>query len=170
MDKFKVQDSTYTASFGNFSLPQFQMFGVVLAVFGLYMLYILNFFFLLILPLGVALSTARVGVQINFETRQHREYVNIFGFLFGKWKPIPKLEYVTVFVEHYAQRGSVASIDNEFDFEKVKVSLIISEPERLEAGLFDTKETGIEAGKLLAKKLKTKLLDFTSHEPGWVEL
>lgn len=170
MNKFTIQNGIYTMSYGNFSLPQFQVFGVIMFVFGLYMLYLMNFFFLLLIPVGLALSLAKVGVQINFDKRLHREYVNVFGILFGKWKPIPELEYVTVFVEHYSQRGSVASIDNESKFEKYKVSLIIAEPERLEAGLFDTKEKGMEAGKLLAKRLKTKLLDFTTHEPGWVEL
>jgi len=170
MNKFKVQNNTYKVSFGNFSLPQFQMFGVVIFIFGLYLLYDMNFFFLLLIPVGLALSLAKVGIQINFDKRQHREFITVFGILIGKWHPIPELEYVTVFVEHYSQRGSVASIDNEFEFEKVKVSLIIAEPERLEAGLFDSKEKAMEAGKLIAKKLNTKLLDFTTHEPGWVEL
>ena len=170
MDSFKVRDEIYTASYGNFSLPQFQMLGVVIFIFGLYMLYELNYFFLLLLPVGLALSFTKVGVQIDFKKRGHREYVNVLGFLFGKWKTIPELEYVTVFVEHYSQRGSVATIDSENRFEKFKVSLIITEPERIEAGLFDTKEKGMEAGKLLARQLKTKLLDFTTHEPGWVEL
>lgn len=170
MNKFKVQNNIYSVSFGNFSLPQFQMFGVIIFFLGLYLLYEMNFYFLLLLPVGLALSLTKVGIQINFEKRQHRECINVFGFLFGKWHAIPELEYITVFIEHYAQRGSVVTIDNESKFEKVKVSLIIAEPERLDGGLFDTKEKGMEAGKLLAKKLKTKLLDYTTHEPGWVEL
>jgi len=170
MNKYKIENSIYTVSYGNFSLPQFQMFGVIIFIFGLYMLYAMNFFFLLLLPVGLALSIAKVGIQIHLENKIHREYLNVFGFLFGKWKPLPAIEYITVFIEHYAQRGSVASIDNENQFEKVKVSLIVSDAIRLDGGLFETKEKGMEAGKILAKQLKTKLLDYTSHEPGWVEL
>jgi len=170
MNNFKIQKDIYSVSYGNFSLPQFQMLGVVIFIIGLYLLYVLNLFFLLLLPIGLALSIAKVGIEINFYKRMHREYINVFGILFGKWKPIPEIEYVTVFIEHYSQRSSVVSVDNENKFEKVKVSLIITDAIRLDAGLFDTKEKAMEAGKILAKQLKTRLLDFTTHEPGWVEL
>ena len=170
MKGFKVEDDIYSVTYGNFSLPQFQMLGIVLIVVGLYMIYLLNYFFLLVLPAGLILSFLNTGIQVDLKNRKHREYLNCFGILFGKWKEVPAVDYVTVYIEHYSQRSSVVSIDSENQFEKVKVSLIIKEPERLEAGLFDTKEKGLEAGKLLAKQLKTKLLDFTTHEPGWVEL
>lgn len=170
MDKFTIQKNIYTVSYGNFSLPQFQMLGVLMILVGLYLLFVMNYFFLLLLLFGLALSFARVGIQINLEKMLHREYVNVFGILIGKWKTIPAIDYITVFIEHYAQRGSVLTIDNESRFEKVKVSLIISDTERFEGGLFETKEKGLEAGEMLAKALKTKLLNFTTHEPFWVEM
>lgn len=112
-------------------MPQFQMLGLVLIVIGFYMIYLNNYFFLLVLPAGLILSFLKAGIQIDLKNRKQREYLNCLGFLFGKWKDVPAVDYVTVYIEHYSQRSSVVTIDKENQFEKVKVSLIIEEPNRL---------------------------------------
>jgi hypothetical protein len=146
------------------------MFGLVLIILGAYLVYIHNWFGFIALIVGMALFFANIGIQIDFKRNTYREFVGLLGYRFGKWKTLPKIDYVTVFIEHYAQRGSVASIDNTAKYSKVKVSLIVSRTERYDAGLFDSKEAALNTGLLIAKNLGTRLLDYTGPEPKWVDL
>ncbi len=146
------------------------MFGFVLIVLGGYFISVTNWFGLIALVVGLVLFFATVGIEIDFEKKLHREFFGLAGYKFGKWTRLPEIEYVTVFIEHYAQRGSMVSIDNVNRYSKVKVSLITSQTERYDAGFFNSEEKAMEAGKLIAKKLKTKLLDYTDREPKWVDL
>jgi len=110
------------------------------------------------------------GIQMDLEKRLHREYVGLLNLKFGKWTKIPELEYVTLFVENYVQRGSVASIDSSFKDSKIKLKLIVNKEIIFNAGSFKSKEKALETGKLIAKKLNTKLLDYTEKEPKWIDL
>lgn len=163
-------NNIYTHIAGRFTLPQFQMFGFVLILWGGYLLYTSNLFGLIALVVGLGLFFTVVGIQISFNKKLHREFVGLFGIKFGRWRAMPEIEYVTVFIEHYAQRGSVVSIDNTRQFRKVKISLIVSKTERYDAGYFNDKQKAIEAGKLIARKLNIKLLDYTGKEPKWINL
>jgi hypothetical protein len=118
----------------------------------------MNWFGLVALIVGFALSFAVTGIQIDFEKKLHREFISLLGFKLGKWMLIPKIEYVTIFIENTSQRGSVASIDNNFKDSKVKVSLIASKTEKYDAGFFSNKEKALFVGRMCANKLNTKLL------------
>ena len=164
-----MQNHIYTKQSGRFALPQFQMLGVVLLIWGAYLAWQLNLFSILALVGGAALATAVIGIQIDLKDKLHREYVAIFGYKVGKWKKLPAIEYVTVFVEHYTQEKGMVSITSEDSFTKVKVSLIESKTQRFDAGLFDDKQLALENGEKIARALKTKLLDYTDREPKWME-
>jgi len=165
-----MEEHVYTKQSGRFALPQFQMLGVLLLIWGVYLAWQLNPFSVLALAGGAALATAAVGNQIDFDRKTHREYTAIFGYKFGKWNKLPAIEYVTVFVEHYSQEKGMVSITAEDSFTKVKISLIASPTLRFDAGLYDDKQLALENGGKIARALKTKLLDYTDREPEWVEL
>ena len=165
-----VKNNIYTHIVGRLSLPQFKVFGFILLFLGGYLIYLLNYWGIFVLLVGVGLYFSVLGLQIDFNKNQRREFFGIFGYKFGKWKPLPKIEYVTIFVERYAQRGSVASIDNVQHYSKLNVSLIVSKTERYEAGFFHDKSKALETGKLIARNLNIKLLDYTTKEPKWVNL
>ena len=160
----------YTHTAGRLSLPQFQMFGFVLIIIGIYLLVISNWYGLALIALGVVLFFTVIGIQIDFDKKLHREFVGLSRFKFGKWTTLPEIEYVTFFVENYAQRGSVVTIDSKHKTTKVKVSLIGPGTIKLDGGFFNTKEQALEAGKTIARKLHTKLLDYTEREPKWIDL
>lgn len=165
-----INQNIYTHTAGRFSLPQYQMFGFVLILLGGYLLFILNWFGLIAIVVGVALFFAIVGIQIDFEKKLRREFLGLFGYKIGKWTSLPEIEYVTIFIENYAQRGSVVTIDSMNRFSKVKVSLIVSKTIKYDGGFFDSKEKALEAGKMIARNLNTKLLDYTTKEPKWISL
>ena len=164
-----TDSNIYTFSAGRLSLPQFQMFGLVLILIGSYLTYAISWFGIIAILIGLILFLASVGIQIDFDKRSHREFYGIFGFKFGKWKEMPTIEYVTVFIEQYAQRGSMLTIDSTHKFSKVKISLIASRTQRYDGGYFNSKEKAMEAGMFIAKKLNLELLDYTGREPIWID-
>jgi hypothetical protein len=164
------QTETYTSKASRLSLPHFQMLGFVLMALGAYLLYKSNWLGIAAILSGFALYFLEGGVQINFEKRVYREYFGWMNIKFGKWTSIPELEYVTLFVANYSQRGSVASIDSNFKDSKINISLVVSNAEKFDGGSFNTKEKALDTGKLFARRLNTKLLDYTGREPVWVEL
>lgn len=165
-----MENYIYTKQSGRFALPQFQMLGVVLIIWGAYLAWQLNPLSILTLVGGASLATAAAGVQINLKEKLHREYIAIFGYKFGEWKELPPIEYVTVFIEHYAQEKAVASIGGEDKFHKIKISLIVSKTHRFDAGLFENKEIALKNAMNIARSFNTKLLDYTEREPKWVDL
>lgn len=166
----KVEFQIYSHTAGRFSMPQFQMFGFLLLPLGVYFLIISNWIGIIAIVVGFALFFAKEGVQIDFEKKLQREFIGLLGFKVGKWVLLPEIDYVTVFIENYSQRGSVASIDSNHKSSKVKVSLIISKTEKYDGGFFNSKEKAMEAGKLIARSLNTKLLDYTAKEPNWIDI
>lgn len=160
----------YTHTIGRFSLPQFQMFGFILFILGIYLLIISNWFGVVALLVGYTLYFTVQGIQIDFDRNFYREFIGLLNFKYGKWIKLPHVDYVTVYIENYSQRGSVASIDNANKFSKVKINLIVKKDQKLDAGFFNDKEEALKAALVLAKGLKTKLLDYTEKEPRWVVL
>ena len=164
------KENIYTHIAGRLALPQFHMFGFILILLGGYLLYIMNLFGLIALVVGLGLFFSVIGIQIDFNNNIRREFFGIFGYKIGKWHSLPKIDYVTIFIEHLSQRGSVASIDSVRQFSKIKVSLIVSKYEKYDAGIFNDKWKAMDAGKLVAKNLNIKLLDYTGKEPKWIEV
>lgn len=160
----------YTTKARRIVLPHFQMLGFVLMALGVYLIYSSNWFGIAALLIGFAFYFLNGGIQIDFEKRLHREYFGLFSLKFGKWISIPELEYVTLFRANYTQRGSVASIDNNFKDSRINISLVVSKAEKFEGGSFNTKKEALEVGNIFARELKTKLLDYTDREPKWVEV
>ena len=165
-----TESNIYTHTAGRFALPQFQMFGFVLILLGGYLLFLANWFGVVALLVGAALFFAVKGIQIDFEKKLHREFIGLLNFKIGKWEKLPFIDYVTVFIENYAQRGSVVSIDSMHKYSKVKVSLIVSKTIKYDGGYFNNKEKAFETGKLIARRLNTKLLDYTGKDPKWIDL
>jgi len=165
-----IMNEIYNKNNGKFFPLQFIYFGYFLFGFGIYLslkLNILGFFFVLI---ALILSFSFIGIKINFKENIYKEYINIYGISFGKWKLIPKIQYLTIFIEKLSQNINVSSISRSSSYENFKINIIISETKRISIGVFKNKEEAVKAGKILAKGLKTKLLDNSSENPEWIDV
>ena len=160
----------YTWKARRFALPQFQMLGILLVIYGGYMAYTLNVWSVFILLFGIALATLGYGNQIDFITRSYRSYLSIFRFKTGKWKKLPAIKYVNIYPEHSSQNAWVVSIGATYKFKNYKVGLVVNKREHFDVGLFISKEEALKVAKMITVKLKTKLLDYTSKEPKWVDV
>lgn len=165
-----MKNTIYTKQSGRFAMPQFQMLGVILFIIGIVYAFQLNPLSILLLLVGIALATMTTGVQIDFEKRKHREYFSMLGFKRGKWVDIPTLEYVSIYLERYAQNMWVASIGATDNFKDFKVGLIVSKTLLFDAGGYDNKVKAFKAAKNIAKKLGSKLFDYTSSNPEWINI
>ena len=98
------------------------------------------------------------------------EYYGFLGLKFGKWKDIPGIEYVTVFIERSVQGKNVVSISSYHVEKNFKIDLIISKTESISAGQEKDRAAALKKGKEIAKALDTRLLDYTEKDSKWVEI
>lgn len=155
---------------GPYFPPQFRYVGFALVIAGGIMLITKNQFGIGFLIIGPALFLLKTGIRINFEQRSYQEYKSVLGLYFGRWEQLPEIEYVTVYKETGSEGMNIQSISNEYHYTQFNTDLIFPEPRRLQVISFPDKETAMEAGKILAESLHTRLLDYTSEEPVWMDV
>lgn len=149
---------------------QFVFLGYVGILAGIYLLYELNIWGLLLLLGSLFVSFSHSGIQIEFAKNTYKEYLGLIIFKFGKWKTLPDIQYVTVFNDHYVQEMHVASISGTQTIKDVKINLVITKTSFISIGKFKNKTDAMKTGHLLASNLNTKLLDYTRTKPEWVSI
>lgn len=149
---------------------QFVFLGYVGIAASIYFLVIFNLWGLPLLLASIFVSFSFAGIQIDFEKNSYSEYLGIFILKFGKWKTLPKIQYVTVFIDHFIQEMHVASISGTQTVKDVKVNLVIAKSTFISIGKFKNKADALKDGHFLAINLKTKLLNYTSANPEWVNI
>jgi hypothetical protein len=160
----------YTWNAGRFSLPQFQMLGILLIIYGGYMAFQLKIVSIAMILPGLALATLSYGNQVDLNTKSYRSYLSILGFKTGKWKKLPEIKYINVYPEHLAQNAWVNSVGATYQYKKLKVGIVVNRQKHYDVGLFESKEEAIKTAKIIATRLNTKLLDYTLKEPRWIDI
>jgi hypothetical protein len=148
---------------------QFVFAGYILVLFGVYLLLRYNLLGMLAIAGGLFTSFSRTGIRIDFERKEYREYLGLFRLKMGKWKPLPEIQYVTVFVDKVVQEMHVASISSTQATSDYRINLIVSKTARIAIGLFEDRAKAMMTGASLASQLQCKLLDYTSGKPVWVD-
>ncbi|MFZ4704900.1 MAG: hypothetical protein ACOYMF_02725 [Bacteroidales bacterium] len=149
--------------------PQFRYVGFVLVITGCIMVITANYFGIGFIIIGPTFFLLKTGIRINFKEQSFQEFRGIQGLYFGKWEKLPEIEYVTVYMETESQTLNTHSIISESTDSYYNTDLIFPEPNRLQVISFPDKSDAMKAGKLLSQKLHTRLLDYTSTEPVWMD-
>jgi len=169
-----LKNNIYIKRSGYYAWPQFRILGAMAVVYGIYRLYTEGFTLfgveIALILAGIAANILTTGIQINFKNKTYREYVFLLGLRSGKWLKLPDIDYVTVHNEQIVKQGGVQSISYKDRYKVLRIRLIVSEKEHYDVGVFDNKEEAIKTGRLCAEKLNTRLLDYTEHEPIWIDL
>jgi hypothetical protein len=147
---------------------QFIFLGYVGIIAGIYLLVIINIWGLPLFLAGIFVSFSYAGIQIDFEKNLYHEYLGLLFLKFGKWKPLPQIQYVTVFVDRTVQEMYVASISATQTQNDININLVIEKNTFICIGKFKNKAAALKAGYLLAENLKTKLLDYTGTKAEWL--
>lgn len=127
-------------------------------------------FEMLLILAGLVVNLMTKGIQLNFDRKQYREYVAVAGLKSGKWIVLPEIEYVSVFNQQIVKQGGVQSISYKDKHKVLIVRLFVNEVTYYDVASFESEEKAMKIGHLCAKKLNTKLLDYSEGESKWVEL
>jgi hypothetical protein len=108
------------------------------------------------------------GSEFDFKNQKYREIKSILGISFGKWKPIPDIEYLSVFRTNETttlrQLSAEANVTNEI----IKLNLFYDRNKKIEAyNTYDIDDAFKKANEI-ASVLKIDILDATERESKWL--
>lgn len=110
-------------------------------------------------------------LQIDFNTKMCRLGIDCMGFTFGKWQPLPPIEYISVFRKQYRNKSFEDSGELHWNetYEKIEVNLILNRRETLNVWIGDDKFKAIEAAKFIGENLNLRVLDATQRDFIWLD-
>lgn len=148
-------------------LPVFKIIlGSAALAAGLFALVSLNFRGFIIIGMGVFLLLVE-GSEFDFETNKYRQIKSILGFSIGTWKPIPKIDYISVFKTNEKTTLRQTSAEANVVKEVIKLNLFYNKNKKIEAYNTYNKEDGFEKAEQIAALLNTRILDATEKPSKW---
>lgn len=108
------------------------------------------------------------GIEINFKEKLYRNVSIIGPQYFGRWEPLPELEYVSLFrtnLTHSATGLSGVSVSQKSSI--VQVSLVSEGNKRIK--VFEGKDmtVAVEKAKEFSKELNIDIWDATIRPADW---
>lgn len=143
------------------------VFGFVLICFGIHGAIFNHVFSLILSGIGVFLALTQ-GSEINLATKEYREIFSIFGIVFGKWKTLPALEYVSVFKTKENSRVQGLGASANFSNPIIKLNLFYNTNRKIEAYSTEDEEDAFKVARYLADVLQIDILDATTRETKWL--
>jgi hypothetical protein len=108
------------------------------------------------------------GSEIDFNNKKFRRIKSILSLNLGKWKPLPDIEYISVFRTNETttlrSRSAEAKVSNEI----IKLNLFYNTNQKIEVyRTYDIRD-GFEKAKQIAFQLNIDILDATERESKWL--
>ena len=141
--------------------------GFVLFCFGIFGALFTNVFLLVLSGFGVFLML-KEGSQIDLAAKHYREIYSVLGVNFGKWKPFPKIEYVSVFKTRESKRVQGLGASANFSNDVYKINLFYNRNQKIEAYITDDSSDAFENAKYIAEILSIDILDATKSPSKWL--
>jgi hypothetical protein len=142
--------------------------GYLLSCLGIIMLAMGGLFVAAIL-IGIGINLLHLeGCEINLDNNTFRKAKSLFGYKFGKWNPLPKIEYISVFKTKENKRINGVSSTTVVSENIVLVNLFYLGNKNITAYKSIDKEEAFKVAKKLALKLNIKILDVTEREQKWI--
>ncbi|NRD19040.1 hypothetical protein HNV08_03190 [Winogradskyella eckloniae] len=108
------------------------------------------------------------GVELNFEARTYRRTKSFFGLAFGKWQPLPDIDYVSVFKTTETTTVWAASASANISNAVVKVNLFYHTNQKIEVYTTRHEEEAFSKAKQIASILDIDILDATTKQSKWI--
>jgi len=143
-------------------------FAFIIFVFSFFVVYyqsILMGGFMLSFSVYLASST---GSQIDLAAHRYRTIWSIFALHFGRWKPLPDFEYISVFKGRTSQRMRSISASLNTEGEAYLVNLFYDRNQRITFYRTEDKEDAFRAAKHFNQVLELDILDATEREQKWL--
>jgi hypothetical protein len=172
MSKYTLTDNGFKYTHGNYFQMPFIIIGVVMILLSIGSLFT-GFAVLpiILILLGLFLTFSRKVVAVNFGIENYKETFSIFGISPNNWKPLPVIEYVSIFPTKVSQ--SIASFNpamqTEIGFKEVRINLIHSRNKRLHVFTSETEEIFKQVALKFGEELKVGVYDCTGEENIWIK-
>jgi hypothetical protein len=116
-----------------------------------------TFIGLLLTILGLAAVASRAGIQINLETRQYRDYFDLFKTKLGSWHSLPEIEYISVFGATVSQNISSRVSGTTLVDKSIEVNIVGTNREKIFVQDYDSEADALKLAKQLAESLGAKI-------------
>jgi hypothetical protein len=143
--------------------------GILAISLSIYGILTTGYAYLIFLGLGFLFLHSE-GVEISFESHKYREVFSILGLQIGKWKTLPKIEYVTIFLTTETTRVWGVSASTKVRNEVIIINLFTSQNRKIEIYRTYEFEDAFEMANQCAHFLDIDLLDSTDpHNSRWID-
>ncbi len=143
------------------------IFAIFLSLLSLYLFYSGTLFGIVLLGAALRLMVVE-GFELDLSTKRYRKIYWILGLCIGSWKPLPNVEYVSVFKTVKNSRARVIAAEANLGFEVYKVNLFYKGNKHIEVFMADESEEAFKVAKHIASELKIPTLDATLQEKKWI--
>ena len=145
-----------------------RVFGIAILIAGFYVFMTTTILFgLILIVIGINL-VLREGSQIDLSTKTYRTIKSIFGIHFGKWKPCPEFEYISVFRTKENQTVQVVTATTTFTSEVLLINLFYNRNKHLTFYKTDSKADAFHVAEHFKLALGIAILDATESETKWL--
>lgn len=108
------------------------------------------------------------GIAINFNNKTYRSFKSIFGFTFGQWKPLPNIEYISIFKTTEVTTVWAGSASTNVSSRVIKVNLFYNTNQKIEVYNTHNVDEAFKKAKEIAAVLNINILDATTKDSKWV--
>jgi hypothetical protein len=150
-------------------IPLFKnILGFTLSFFGLFAFLFLNIIFgAIFLVLGINFLMTE-GSEINLENNTYRYIKSLFGMRFGKWKPCPEFEYVSVFRTKENQTIRVVTAEATLQSDIILLNLFYKGNKHITFYKTQDKSDALNVAEKFKSIFKIDILDATEREKKWL--
>ena len=146
-----------------------KIFGILLMLGGVGIFITSSMFFgIMITVIGLNMLVTE-GTEINLENKTYRSLKSILGINFGKWKPCPEFEYISVFktkegTEVSAYGATMATFKNDV----IMLNLFSKGNKHLTVYKTEDKADAFKVAEHFKLALGIDVLDATQKESVWL--
>ncbi|MAP55712.1 hypothetical protein [Altibacter sp.] len=143
------------------------IFSIVLSIAAVYLFFEGTLFGIVLLGAALRLSYIE-GVELDLEKMRYRKLHSILVFDFGTWRPLPAIDYISVFKTRKTSRARVITAEAHLGFDVFKVNLFYASNKHIEAYVSEEPGAAFAMAKDVAAILEVKIWDATQKEQSWL--
>ena len=149
-------------------LPMKKFLALVLLIIGPLILLENIFFGVFIFGIGLNMIT-RDGAQLDIANKKYRTVKSVLGFKFGRWKPLPDFEYISVFkTKESTSVNAYGATMGTFKSDIIVLNLFYKGNKHITFYKTDNKEEAFATAEHMKLGLDIPVLDATSSEKKWL--
>lgn len=137
--------------------------GIIIAVLCLYIMLSGAIFGIVPIAFSVILLQTN-GTEINLDNKTYRKIYSILGLDFGKWNPLPKAEYVSIFATTETTKVWASSATMNVTDAIYMINVFHNTNQKIEVCNAYSRKEAFDIGAHIAFTLDTDLLDATESK------